>query len=423
MSPVFATRRRAEEFDAVVEGLSTPVGPTGASTDRYDDLLALVGALRAVPEPVARPDFVAELRTRLVAEAARLPAADAAEVDRLRLRKPDPGRGRNARERRLAVAMGGLALVGATATLSVVAQSALPGDVFYPLKRGIETAHTGITIGDEGKGSTLLASASTRLDEVSQLDAQEHETEIAETLADFTAQSIEASDLLLASYADDGDDQTVTRLRSFTASSMESLADLDGKLPSTAQDEWVHAVTTLVRIDDEAQLSCPNCAGIDLDEITPTLPTVGTGFGAGTLPALNLPDIVLPTLVLPSLGGDLPPGSVTKPSPTVGPGAGPTGAPTGGPTAAPTGGPTAQPTPEPTGQPTSGQPTVGLPKEGPTSVGVALPTIVVTQVLDDLTGGTTPLLPLPSVDLTQLLGGVGSALPTALSDPLGDLLP
>ena len=165
--------------------------------------------------------------------------------------------------------MGGFALVGATATLSVVAQAALPGDVLYPLKRGIESVHAGISVGDEGKGTTLLASASTRLDEVSRLDAGEHEAEIAETLDDFTTQAIEASDLLLASYAEERDDKTVTELRGFTASSMESLSDLDGKLPPSAQDEWVHAVTTLVRIDDEARLSCPTCAGVDLDEIAP----------------------------------------------------------------------------------------------------------------------------------------------------------
>jgi hypothetical protein len=410
MSPVFATRRRAEEFEAVVEGQSAQ----GASADRYDDLLALVGALRAVPQPQARPEFVAELRTRLVAQAAALPATQAAEVDRLRLRTPDPGRVRNPRERRLAIAMGGFALVGATATMSVVAQSALPGDVLYPLKRGIESAHAGISVGDEGKGTTLLASASTRLDEVSRLDAGKHEAEIADTLDDFTTQAIEASDLLLASYAEKRDDQTVTGLRSFTASSMESLADLDGKLPQSAQDEWVHAVTTLVRIDDEARLSCPTCAGADLEDITPTLPTVGTGFGTGTVPAVNLPDVVLPTLVLPSLTGELPPGSVTNPSPTVGPGGGPTGGPEGG--------PTAQPTPLPTGVPTSALPTSALPTGAPTNGTVPLPTIDVTQVLDDLTGGPTMPVALPSADVTQLLGGVGSGLPTAITSPLDDLL-
>ncbi len=357
-----------------------------------------------------------------MAEAATRPAHGLSDEERLRLRTSDPGRVRNPRERRARIAVAGLALVGATATLSVVAQSALPGDLLYPLKRGIESAEAGLRVSEQGKGTTLLASATTRLDEVSRLDAEDHPAEIADTLDDFTAQATEASDLLLSSYAAKGDDATVVDLRSFTAESMTSLSDLDGQLPGSAQDEWVHAVTTLMRIDDEAQLACPTCAGTDLDEITPTLPTVGTGFGTGALPALNLPDIVLPSLVLPSLAGDLPPGSVTKPSPTVGPGGGPTaGQPTGDPTSLPTTLPTGVPT---TGVPTAGLPTAGLPTGVATSAAVVVPSVDLTQLIDDLTGGPSVLpVDLPSVDVTALLGGVlGSVLPTPVTDPLGDLL-
>src|SRR5580765_830272 len=143
MSPVFVTRRRAEEFDAALAARSTEAAGEG----RYDDLLALVGALRAVPQPEPEADFVADLRSRLLAEAATMPAPNPAdaEADRLRLRPADPGRVRRPRERRVSLALGGLALVGATTTLSVVAQSALPGDTLYPLKRGIESAHAGLS--------------------------------------------------------------------------------------------------------------------------------------------------------------------------------------------------------------------------------------------------------------------------------------
>jgi hypothetical protein len=298
------------------------------------------------------------------------------------------------------VAMGGLALVGATATLSVVAQAALPGDALYPLKRGIESARVGLSVSDESKGSTLLASASTRLDEVAslgQIGAREHEEEIAETLGDFTDQATQASDLLLRSYADDGEDETVTELRSFTTTSMRSLADLEGTVPADAQDEWVHAVTALVRIDDEAQLACPSCEGVDLDELAPELPTIGTGFGTSALPALNLPDAGLPSLLLPSLGGELPPGSVTQPSAGSGPSGDPTSQPTGLPTSLPT----------------------ALPTAG-TSDALGLPTVDVTKIIDDLTSGP---LALPSVDVTQLLGGVGGVVDDTLDDPLGGLLP
>ncbi|MEO6511260.1 MAG: DUF5667 domain-containing protein, partial [Nocardioides sp.] len=362
MSP-YATRRRAEQFAAVVDGQS----PGGAYDGRYDDLLELIGALLAVPEPVARPEFVTDLRSRLVAEVAATPVVAAAEADRLRLRPVDPGRVRNPRERRFAIALGGAALIGATATMAVVAQSALPGDTLYPLKRGIENAHAGFSVGDAGKGSTVLASASTRLAEIEQLArdgrGQDHPAAVADTLNDFTEQASEASDLLLASYADQGDTAEVAQVHTFTATSMTALADLDGQLPESAEDEWVHAVTTLMRIDDQAKLACPACAGTDLTTVAPTLPTIGTGFRTNVLPAINLPDVVLPTgLVLPSVDASgLPPGSVTKPSPTLDP--------SGRPTVA--GSPTANPTALPTGVPTGGVPTsatTALPSANPTQL-------------------------------------------------------
>jgi hypothetical protein len=336
----------------------------------------------------------------LLAEAATLPAAEADETARLRLRTPDPGRVRNPRERRFAVALGGVALVGATVTMSVVAQAALPGDALYPLKRGIESAHAGLSFGDDAKGSTLLASASTRLDEVSRLDARDDQTEIAQTLDDFTGQATQASELLLRSYADTGDETSVVELRSFTEGSMRSLADLDGQVPPEAQDEWVHAVTTLVRIDDEAQLACPDCEGIPLEELVPDLPLIGTGYGTSALPALNLPDVGLPPLALPTLGGELPPGSVSQP----GPGSGPSGG-GGDPGVLPSGLPTSLPT--------------ALPTSGPSNP-LALPTVDVTKIIKDLTSGP---LALPSVDVTQLLGGVGGVVDDTLEDPLGDVLP
>jgi hypothetical protein len=412
MTPVFATRRHAEEFEAVVDGLTTRNAPD----DRYDDLLELVGALRAVPQPVARAEFVTQLRDRLVAEAAAMPVVAAAEAERLRLRSADPGRVARPRERRVAVALGGLALLGATTTMAVVAQAALPGDVLYPLKRAVESAHVGVSIGDESKGSTLLANASTRLDEIEQLaqqDADDRPAEISDTLSDFTEQATEASDLLLTAYVNDGDPQSVNHLNSFTASSMASLAELDGKLPDTAQDEWVHAVTTLVRIDESAQQTCPTCSTTDLDAITPTIPTIGTGFGTGTLPAVDLPDVTPTGLTLPSVGAsELPPGSVTKPTPTIGG--------SGGPTALATVAPTSLPSTLPTSLPSTAVPTGGLPTSVSTSV--TLPTLDPTALLSSLTGG--PSLPaLPTDAVTQLLGGATSVLPTPIASVLDGLLP
>ena len=327
MSPVFATRRRAEEFDAVVDGTPTHAG---------------VG----VGRPLRRP---ARARRRA---ARRAPAAGAARVRRgaarrawwprprrCPLRPADerpapaaharPGRVRNPRERRLASRSAAWPWSAPRRRWSVVAQSALPGDVLYPLKRGIESAQAGISVSDEGKGTTLLASAS---------DAPRRGRRGSTPAG-----------------RDDGRDRrhprrlhraghrglrpaarVVRRRRATTPRSptcarsprrrWTSLADLDGQLP----DERPGRVGA--RGDDADAHRRRGRSWRARPARAPTstrsrrrCPPSGTGFGTGALPALNLPDVVLPTLVLPSLGaGDLPPGSVTKPSPTAGPGGGPT---------------------------------------------------------------------------------------------------
>ena len=50
--------------------------------------------------------------------------------------------------------------------MAVAAQTALPGDSLYPVKRAIEDTRTGLASGDTAKGARLLANARGRLDEV-----------------------------------------------------------------------------------------------------------------------------------------------------------------------------------------------------------------------------------------------------------------
>jgi hypothetical protein len=119
MTSVFAAKRRAEEFNLLVEDAST-----GDLRDaRYVEFLELVGALRDSPRVEARPEFVADLRERLMAEAqvalAKVPTTAARSVnDRLTVAPR-----RTARERRFAVAIGGFAIVSATTSMAVAAQS------------------------------------------------------------------------------------------------------------------------------------------------------------------------------------------------------------------------------------------------------------------------------------------------------------
>ncbi|WP_395657072.1 DUF5667 domain-containing protein [Nocardioides sp.] len=259
----FPAQRRADDFDALVEA-----GTADSPTTRDADLLELVGALRATPKVTARPEFVADLRAALLAEAET--ALAPADTSKLRLPERRP-----VRERRFAaVLVGGITAVGVTTGVAVASQGALPGEALYPVKRAIESAHAGLSVGEGSKGSTILASASDRLDEVDALSQQDDfgdEIRIAQTLDTFTAQATEASDLLLADYAHHGDASSIAELRDFASSSLDQLAALEPLVPASARDELIRAARTLETIDSEAAQRCPQCGGTPIESIPPVL--------------------------------------------------------------------------------------------------------------------------------------------------------
>ena len=259
----FLARRRAEDFNSLVEGSSA----NEACGARDAELIELVGALRGVPEATARPEFVADLRERLLAEAdtALVPT----DLSRLRL----PAR-RPSRERRLAALAGGIAIVGATTSVAVASQSALPGDSLYPVKRALESAHVGLSVGEGGKGTTVLANASDRLDEIDALsreDAFGNDVRIADTLDTFTDQATEASELLQADYTNTGDATSIVTLRDFASSSIDQLEGIEPLVPADARDELIRAAAVLVQIEREASLLCPTCEGTPIDSVPPAL--------------------------------------------------------------------------------------------------------------------------------------------------------
>lgn len=313
MISVNPTRRRAEAFDAAVRD--------PALRDRVDsrdaEFLDLVASLREVPPVQARPEFVAALREQLMA------AADTALVPGDEARLVLPAR-RTARDRRIAVAVGGLALVGATTPVAMAAQSALPGDLLYPVKRAIENVEASLAPDEGDKGTTLLASASGRLDEVRTLSREgdvEDGAAIAETLTSFTEQSTEASELLLADYADTGSESSVSQLRDFIAESMDALAELEGIVPADARDELLEAARALTQIDTAAAEACPSCGALGITDIPRVLTSAGFTLGdAPVAEPVSEPGQAksrerdrqeqVPVPPLPSTAGQLPPGSV-----------------------------------------------------------------------------------------------------------------
>ncbi len=255
MSPVFTARRRADEFQAILEGASTDRG----SDARLAEFLELVETLRETPVITARPEFVGELREQLIDEARTIARTGKGVEAAARLTVVRSTSDRR-RERRLAAAVGGLALVGASTGMAVASQSALPGDPLYPLKRAIENAQTSVQADEDDKGKTLLENASGRLDEVDQLSRESDDGDtIAATLQTFTDQASEASELLLNDYAETGKRDSVEELRSFTADSMAALTALESLVPTEARASLIRAAQTLTQIDQQALIACPTC--------------------------------------------------------------------------------------------------------------------------------------------------------------------
>jgi hypothetical protein len=256
MISVSPARRRAEEFAALVDGLS------GAGDSRFSELLELVGELRDLPAATPRAEFVSDLRSQLMA------AADEAlsPLDsRLALRGPAAPATTRRRDRRLAVAAGAIVAIGATSSVAVAAQSALPGDALYPIKRVLESARTSVEADDSARAEHILASASDRLEEAEALalrDSAESKAAMPDTLHDFVTQANQAADLLISEYDQSGDVDHILELRGFTADSLDLLAALKPELPADLSDELQAAVDALLAIDARALDACPDCGGL-----------------------------------------------------------------------------------------------------------------------------------------------------------------
>jgi hypothetical protein len=282
------------------------------------------------------------------------------------------------------VAAAALSIVGATGASAVASQGSAPGDTLYPVKRLIEDAKVSLAMGDDARADALLSQARTRLSEARDLAGRDEidTAAVSQALEDFTDSADHASGLVLADYADNGDEQAVSDLRRFSQDGVTALSQLADVLPDSLHGPLTDAVNTLLAIDDSAAQACPSCDG----GIT-VLPTTlidllasTTGTTAGT------------TGAEPSASG----AAVSPPSATV-----PTTAPAPAPSATSQAG---EPTDGSKHLPSGAAPT-GQPTSSPTSIGGAVGQL----------GGT----------LGDTLGGVGGTvggLGDAVGGPVGGLL-
>ncbi len=251
MTPLSPARRAADEFASLVDGTR------GDVADRYADLLTFVDVLREQEVPAPRPDFVANLRERLMDAADTLLLPEGATKLAPVVAFPDAAR---RRQRRLSVAAAAFIVVGGTASVAAAAENSLPGDPLYPIKRGIESAQISFNSSESGKGQDLLRQASTRLTEVDGLiEDDASPTQIESTLSSFQRSATDGADLIFVSYQRNGDPEEITRLRTVLGSQLTLLDKLSGNAPDNAEGAFSAARSLIAELDQQARVLCGAC--------------------------------------------------------------------------------------------------------------------------------------------------------------------
>ena len=274
MSDLHRARARAEAFAHAVDH-----GPRH-STRLGDDpelleAVELVGRLRTAGAVAPRPEFSAELRHRLLEQAAARAATTATPLT-VHTAPDDsddpPGsedvgasvtdiRRRQGRRIRLVASTAALVLLGGGIGSAAAAQQAMPGDTLYGMKRSIENVATNVGVGDDSRGRRDLEHAMTRLSEVRELAGNGGSVgTINATLDDFSAQARKGVSRLLASYQQNGDQSSITAITSFITSARQALVAATPNLPPESLKSGVEALATIEQLTQLTSAACPKCA-------------------------------------------------------------------------------------------------------------------------------------------------------------------
>ncbi len=208
----------------------------------------------AVAEPSA--EFRTALRERLMVEASEVLVPLPAE------RPVRPVR--PARRRRVAAATAAaLVGLGTVGTVSSSA-SAVPGDLLYPVKRGVENVQVTLHRDDASRGEYRLQQARERLAEARHLDRSGDTARLADTLDDFASQTEAGSDRLFAAYESDQSTERIDTVNDFVAEASVELAGLSGSVPPDARSSFDSAATLVGDVASQASSLCGTCSTADV---------------------------------------------------------------------------------------------------------------------------------------------------------------
>lgn len=261
----------AQAFDRAWSG-AAPRDHDVAELVRYAEMLCEAAS---VVEPGSA--FRSSLRTRLMAEAAEvlvpMPSDGLAVVT-------EPTRA--GRRRVATIASAAVASLGVVGMVSSSA-SAMPGDMLYSVKRGVENVELALHRDDASRGQFQLERATERLEEARHLSADgtpRSEELLAETLDDFAVQADDGSTALFSDFDASGSETSISDVNDFAASATAELGALSTVIPASADDAFQLAARTVTDVATQASSLCATCSPADVDSLLDAIDTVTTANAA-----------------------------------------------------------------------------------------------------------------------------------------------
>ena len=300
MSDLHRARARAEAFAHAVDHGPRHSARLGDDPELLE-AVELAGRLRTAGAVAPRPEFSAELRHRLMEQAAARAATTATQLT-VHTAPDDsddpPGsedvgasvtdiRRRQSRRIRLVASTAALVLLGGGIGSAAAAQQAMPGDTLYGMKRSIENVATNVGVGDDSRGRRDLEHAMTRLSEVQELATNGGSVDtINATLDDFSKQARQGVSRLLASYQQNSDQSSITAITTFITSARQALGELAPQLPPESLKSGVEALATIEQLAGHTAAACPKC---DAPKPASGAPSTGSNRSNRNSPGVNQP--------------------------------------------------------------------------------------------------------------------------------------
>ncbi len=221
----------------------------------------------------------------------------------------------------LVASAGAVGLVGSSA-------SALPGEMLYPVKRGMENVQLAIHRDDASRGEFQLARASERLAEAKSLslgdEAAQHQ--VSEVLTDFASTAGDAWAAMDDAFRADPSSSSMQAVSSFAQSAVLDLTELRPSLPEDASPSFSEATDVVLAMTSGAASLCPTCGDVDLGNLVSdvtdlaapaTAPTEQPAVAVKEKPAATpKPSVTIPkapVTVVPSLTPTSPSADPTTP--------------------------------------------------------------------------------------------------------------